>query len=195
VPLNQRLRDALQRSSLVVSPDVRRNLRAVRRRTRVVIIRRRIVSTLAAAAVVGVTVFVAPHVLDFIQSQRETPAFHPPSPTAVAPGRLVGAYLNYGGALARVNLNGPWFLEFKEDGSIVWNPPAGAGIAESLPRDTYQMVGNRIVTDLFRNNLCRGKGIGTYSWRRSGGPLTFGFVDDACAARRAVLTSASWTAG
>ena len=83
--LDRRLRDALQRSSSVVDPDVGRNA-TVRRRTRRLVIRQRVTNALLAAAVVVVVVVAGPWVLDVIRSQRETPAARPPA------SALVGAY-------------------------------------------------------------------------------------------------------
>lgn len=188
--LDQRLRDALQRSSAVVDPDVGRNLATVRRRTRRLVIRQRVTNTLLVAAVVAVAVVLGPRLLDVIRSQRETPPARP------SPSALVGSYhadlTGAGGALATARLAGPWTLTLNGDGSIVWNAPPGSDVTEGLPRDTYQVTGAQLVTNLFQANLCRGSGVGSYSWTRSGGTLTLVVARDGCQLRRAVLTSVPW---
>lgn len=97
-----------------------------------------------------------------------------------------------GAALEQAGLAGSWTIAFNTDGSIVWNPPPGSGISESLPRDTYQVSGDSIVTNLFARSLCRGTGVGSYSWILSGGALAFRVVSDPCDPRRAILSSTSW---
>jgi hypothetical protein len=188
--LDRRLRDALQRSSSVVDPDVGRNLATVRRRTRRLVIRQRATNALLAAAVVVVVVVAGPWVLDVIRSQRETPAAKPPA------SALVGAYRvdlsAADGRLAARGLAGPWTLTLNGDGSVLWNAPPDAGVTEGLPRDTYQVTGTQLVTNLFQASLCQGSGVGSYSWTRSGGTLTLVAASDGCELRRAILTSAPW---
>ena len=188
--LDRRLREALQRSSAVVDPDVERNLATIRRRTRRLVIGQRVTKALLAAAVVAVVLVAGPWVLDVIGSQRETPAARP------SPSALIGAYQNdltgIDGQLAAHGLAGPWTLTLSGDGSILWNAPPGAGVTEGLPRDTYQVTATQIVTNLFQASLCRGSGAGTYSWTRSGGTLRLIAVSDGCELRRTILTSAPW---
>jgi hypothetical protein len=188
--LDRRLREALQRSSVVVDPDVGRNLATVRRRTRRLVTRQRIGGALLAAAMVVAVVVAGPWMLDIIGSQRQPPAARP------SPATLVGAYkvdlTGADGRLAARGLAGPWTLALNGDGSILWNAPPGAGVTEGLPRDTYQVTGAQLVTNLFQTNLCRGSGVGSYSWTRSGGTLTLVAVSDGCELRRTILTSAPW---
>lgn len=188
--LDDRLKDSMQRSSLIVDPDVRHDLSEIRRKTRRAVIRQRIGNTLLVAALVATTVYLGPRVLEIIQSQRRVPA------DQILPAELVGTYrvdLSGGeAALVDAGLAGPWTISFNTDGSIVWNPPSGASIGEGFPRDTYQVAGSSIVMNLFVRSLCRGSGVGTYSWTLSGGALEFFVVSDPCDPRRAVLTFASW---
>jgi hypothetical protein len=190
--LDRRLRDALERSSAVVAPDVSRNLAMVRRRSRRLVIRQRVTNALLATAVAAAAVFAGPWMLEVIRSQRERPVATP------SPSTLVGTYrtdlTEAGGQLASARLAGPWTLTFNGDGSILWDPPPGSGVSEGLPRDTYQVVGVRITTNLFQASLCRGGGVGSYSWTRSGGTLTLVAVRDGCDVRRAILTSSPWRA-
>jgi hypothetical protein len=191
--LDQRLRDGLQRAAAVVEPDVPRGLWVVRRRARRLMIGQRAAAAILAVAVVAASVFLVPRLLDLVRGQREHPAVKPHSSTLVGSYRadLSGA----SAALARRGLAGTWLLTLRADGSMVWNPPPGSKVSEGLPRDTYQVAGTTIVTDLFAATLCRGQGVGAYSWSRSGGTLTFRAGRDRCVLRRAVLTSAPWRSG
>jgi hypothetical protein len=192
--LDKRVKDALERTALFVDPDVQRDLSSVRRKTRRAVIRQRITVTLVAAALAALAVFLGPKVLDVIRSQRQVPA----GPPSVAAGPLPGSYrvdlTGAGGPIASSSVDGAWSMTFNGDGSIVWNPPPGSGLIESLPRDTYQVSGTTFSTNLFARSLCQGSGIGTYGWVRSGGTLTLDAVSDDCAVRRAILTSTPWQA-
>ena len=192
--LDKLVKEALERSSQIVDPDVRRDLSTVRRKTRRAVIRRRITVTLVAATLAALAVFLGPRVLDVIRSQRHVPA-NPPSESA---GPLPGLYrvdlTGLGGSIASSRVDGAWSMTFSGDGSIVWNPPPGSGLIEDLPRDTYQVSGTTFSTNLFARSLCQGIGIGTYEWFRSGGTLTLVATSDACVVRRAILTSTPWQA-
>jgi hypothetical protein len=192
--LDKRVRDALERTSLSVDPDVPRDLSSVRLKTRRAVIRQRIALTSVVAALVALAVFFGPRVLDVIRSQRQVPA----SPPSVAVGPLPGSYrvdlTGAGGSIASSRVDGAWSMTFNGDGSIVWNPPPGSGLIESLPRETYQVSGTTLSTNLFARSLCQGSGIGTYGWVRSGRTLTFVAMSDDCALRRAILTSNPWQA-
>ena len=188
--LDRRLRDALQRSSSVIDPDVGRNLATVRRRTRRLVIRQRVTSALLATAMVAAVVVAGPWLLDVIGSQRQPPAARP------SPSTLIGSYqvdlTSTNGQLAARGLAGSWTLTLNGDGSILWNAPPGAGVTEGLPRDTYQVTGTQLVTNLFQASLCRGSGVGSYSWTRSGEALMMVAVSDGCELRRTILTSSPW---
>ncbi len=192
--LDKRMKDALERTSLIVNPDVQRDLSSVHRKTRRAVIRQRITATLVAAALAALALFFGPRVLDVIRNQRHVPASPPP----VAAGPLPGSYrvdlTGAGGSIASSRVDGAWSMTFDGDGSIVWNPPPGSGLIESLPRDTYQVSGATLSTNLFARSLCQGSGIGTYGWVRSGGTLTLDATSDDCAVRRAILTSTPWQA-
>ena len=86
--LDKRVKDALERTSQIVDPDVRRDLSSVRRKTRRAVIRQRITVTLVAASLAALAVFLGPRVLDVIRSQRHVPA----NPPSVAAGPLPGSY-------------------------------------------------------------------------------------------------------
>jgi hypothetical protein len=187
--LDARVRDALERSSLIVDPDVRRDLATVRRKTRRAVLRKRVGLTVLAACMIAAAVFLGPRVLNVIRSQRQRPASSP------SPSVLAGSYQvdlsGAAGSLSTARLAGRWSITLEGDGSVVWHAPSGS--PEGFPRDTYQVSGTTIVTNLFANGLCRGSGVGSYSWSIAGGTLTFVAVSDGCDLRRAVLTSGSWT--
>jgi hypothetical protein len=188
--LDRRLREALRRSAAVVDPDVERNLATVRRRTRRLVIGQRVTRALLATAVVAAVVVAGPRLLDVIGGQRQPPAARP------SPSALVGSYkvdlTGADGQMAARGLAGPWTLTLNGDGSVLWNAPPGADVTEGLPRDTYQVTGAQLVTNLFQASLCRGSGVGSYSWTRSGRTLTLVAVSDGCELRRTILTSAPW---
>jgi hypothetical protein len=188
--LDRRLRDALRRSAAVIDPDVGRNLATVRRRTRRLVIRQRVTNAVLATALVATAVFAGPWMLEVIRSQRDTPVATP------SPSTLLGTYrtdlTGAGGQLSTERLAGTWTLTFGGDGTVLWDPPPGSGVTEGLPRDTYQVAGTQLVTNLFQASLCRGGGVGSYTWSRSGGTLRLVVVRDGCDLRRAILTSASW---
>jgi len=193
--LDDRVKSALERSTHVVDPDVRRDLATVRRRTRRLVLRQRIGGGLLAIAVVAAALFLGPRLLDVIGSQRGRPAGRPTPPPAAS---LVNSYRvdlkDAGGDLVSAGLDGEWTLSFNGDGTLVWNAPPTAGISEGLPRDTYQVSGDRIVTAAFVTELCEG-GVGTYTWTREGSSLTLTVVNDDCALRAAILSTEPWTAG
>lgn len=194
MPLDKRVKDALERSSQIVDPDVRRELSTVRGKTRRAVIRQRIAVTLVAASLAVGAIFFGPRVLDVIRSQRQVPA----NPPSVSAGPLPGSYrvdlTGAGGLIASSSVDGAWSMTFNGDGSIVWNPPPGSGLIESLPRDTYQVSGTTFSTNLFATSLCQGSGIGTYGWVRSGRTLMLDATSDDCAVRRAILASTPWQA-
>ena len=196
MPLDDRVKSALERSTTIVDPDVRRDLATVRRRTSQLALRQRIGGGLLAVALIAGAIFLGPQIVDVIRSQRDTrPADRP---TLVPTETLVGSYRadlsGVGGQLAAAGLDGAWTLSFNSDGSLVWNAPATGDVSEGLPRDTYQMSGDRIVTTAFVSELCEG-GVGTYTWERIGSALTLRLVDDTCELRTAVLASEPWSAG
>ena len=115
--LDKRVRDALERTSLSVDPDVPRDLSSVRRKTRRAVIRQRITIALVASGLVALAVFLGPGVLDVIRSQRQVPA----NPPSVAAGPLQGSYrvdlTGAGGSISSSRVDGAWSVTFNGDGS------------------------------------------------------------------------------
>ena len=195
MPLDDRVKGALERSTSVVDPDVRRDLATVRRRTSRLVLRQRVGGAALVVALIASAVFLGPGIVDVIRNQRNEPADRPtPAPTGTLPGSYRVDLSGADGRLVSAGLDGEWTLTFNSDGALLWNAPASAGISEGLPRDTYQMSGDRIVTTAFVPELCEGA-VGTYTWKRTGSSLSLRVVDDACELRAAVLTSEPWSAG
>jgi hypothetical protein len=190
--LDARVRDALERSSLIVDPDVRRELATVRRKTRRTIVRQRIGFAMLAAAAIVAAVFLGPRVLDVIRSQRQQPATGPSS----SPQQIVGFYganlaVADGSEIASSKLGGLWTMSVRGDGLLVLTPPVGAkGV--SPVASTYRVDGDRIVTTAFSRDLCSGIGAGVYRWQRSGASLSFAVDQDPCGVRVAILTAHPW---
>jgi hypothetical protein len=190
--LDTRVRDALERSSLIVDPDVRRELATVRRKTRRAIVRQRIGFTMLAAAAIVAAVFLGPRVLDVIRSQREQPATHPSS----SPQQIVGFYgadlrASDGPEIRASKLSGLWTMSIRGDGLMVLTPPVGAQGVSTLT-STYRIDGDRVVTTAFSRDLCSGVGSGVYRWQRSGASLSFAVEQDPCGVRVAILTAHPW---
>lgn len=68
--LESRVRDALERSSEVVSPDVRRDLVSVRRKARRAVVFKRVGGALLATALVLAALFLGPRTLDASRSRE-----------------------------------------------------------------------------------------------------------------------------
>ena len=191
MPLDDRVKGALERSSTIVGPDLRRDLSIVRRKTRRAVIRQRVGTGVLLLVMIVAGVFLGPGVLDVIRSQRHVPAATPSAPV------LSGTYqadLSGVGVLASKNLAGPWQIRLSGDGSVLWEAPQASGVSEGVPNDTYHLTGSSLVTSMFARDLCRGTGAGSYTFTTSTGSLTFSVVSDACDVRRAVLTSVAWDA-
>jgi hypothetical protein len=191
--LDTRVRDALERSSSIVDPDVRRDLATVRRKTRRSIARQRIVFALVAATMIAAAILLAPRVLDVIRTQRGQPADQPSPASQAIPG-FYGAELTAtdGPEIRSANLMGQWTMVVQGDGLIVLSPPVGVTRIGSNPT-SYSVEGARIITTVLRSDLCSGSGPGIYWWQRSGTALTFTVQQDDCSVRVAILTARPWT--
>jgi hypothetical protein len=190
--LDARVKDSLERSSLIVDPDVRRELATVRRKTRRAIVRQRIGFAMLAAAAIVAAVFLGPRVLDVIRSQRQQPATHPSS----SPQQIVGFYgtdlsTTDGPQIRASKLSGLWTMSVRGDGLLVLTPPVGAQGVSPLT-STYRVDGDRIVTTAFSRDLCSGIGSGVYRWQRSGASLSLTVDQDPCRIRVAILTAHAW---
>jgi hypothetical protein len=92
--LDSRVRVALERSSQLVDPDVRRDLAEVRRKHRGAEVRRSIVIAVLAASVLSAAVLLAPGALDLIRGQGRSPSQRSGvSVSPIAPYPLVGTWV------------------------------------------------------------------------------------------------------
>ena len=187
--VDRRLRQALDRSFPNPTPDVDAGLNLVERKARRAKIRDRVVGTAVVVVIAAALTSMWPLISSF---ERK------PSPGDGGRQSLLDSFAvdlsGRGGALQAAGLDGPWTIAFNGDGTIRWSPPPGSGINDALPRDTFQSTDGTLVTSLFQKSLCRGQGVGTYAWSRSGDRLVLRTVDDECALRRVILSAEAWTA-
>jgi len=181
--VEDRLRHGLERNAISFVPEGERRLTAVRARQR----RRRGLQASAVAAVATVTAFLGLGVLT-----GGDPDVRPASPaenrtaSSTAPV-LTGEYtrrLRDAG-----DRTGRWVLGFGAEGTLdVTAPPGYRGVVSGALFTTDQ----GLRTNLFDQDLCSGRGLGTYTWGRSGTVLELVVVDDTCAARVGLLSGGSW---
>jgi hypothetical protein len=182
--LDQRVRDALERSSAIADPDIRRNLARARRRGRRLVVARR-VGTAILVVVIAVIVALAPRMIG--GGDRVVPD-EPRPPT----GELVSRVPDARGVVRTYGLAGRWTLSFLDRGRLLFSAPPSASVRQLRPAYTYAISGRVLSTDLFVHDVCAGTGTGTYRWSGSLGTATFTVASDRCPVRVAVMTSASW---
>lgn len=198
MPLDDRVRRGMQRTTEGVELDAGLALTRLRGRQRAPSTRGRLADVVVVLLLVALAVILLPH----LAAQLGTgPAQSSPTITASASapgaGSIVGSYRSdlssAGEPLASANLAGVWQISFLSDGTVPWAAPPGAGVAMVPPIDTYQASAGQLVLNLFSHDLCKGAGTGSYSWHRSADQLTLTVVSDPCAIRQALLTTAPWT--
>jgi len=199
---DDRLRRRLQRQADEAKADTQRSLQDVRRKRQASNNRGRLADGLALILIALVTLAVAPFVLNQLAAPpnpptpppTQIPSVAPASPTS--PVSIVGSYAadlsGAGEPLASAGHAGRWQISFQSDGTLTWTGPGDLGTAFGNPVDTYQVFAGSLTTNFLRN-VCRGVGVGSYTWSRSGPTLTITVVEDGCAERRAILTTAAWT--
>jgi len=182
--VDDRLRQGLERNALSFVPEGERRLADVRQQHRSrQLVRWSVVGTAAAA-----TVVVAVGLLGGgDQDTRPTPPAESPTATPPTASVLTGDYarrLRNAG-----DRTGRWMLGFDADGILDVTPPSGyrGVVSGSLFTATADLR-----TNLFEQDLCSGRGPGTYTWDRSGTALDLVVVDDTCAARVELLAGGSW---
>ena len=125
------------------------------------VIRQRMTNTIIVVALAAAALYLGPGIADVIQNQRTEPA------DPVTSAQLTGSYRTDLAAvdpeLLAERLAGLWMITLSSDGSIVWirHPRQASG---SFPRDTYQVSGSGMVTNVFARSLCQGSGVGSYRW-------------------------------
>lgn len=201
--LDRRIREELQRAADSMQPDVERNLGAVEARAR----RGRGVSaSLLLVAAVVVLVVVSIRMGTSSSDGAEPGGSAAPSPTAIpsepSSSAAAASYPQVAGtyvvtldpsdaAVARDGLAGQWTMRLQPDGVALLSAPSSFQPgASGLSGITYALTGDRFRTDLFYNDFC--SSIGTYTWSLAQGRLQLTPVDESCAIRRTLLSTAPW---
>ena len=201
--LDRRLRSELDRDAGRIVTDLERNLGAVEARAR----RRSSIGSsalLATAAVIVLAIVVRLGSSVPSGGASPSPTMATPSPTTMAASpspsfaAIAGTYTvsldASNAAVAANHLAGSWTMRLVVDGEIFLSPPASFGSGtSSLSGLAFTLAADRFRSNIFYNDFC--SSIGTYTWSLSGGHLVFASVDDTCAIRRALLSTAPWQIG
>ncbi len=195
MPLDDRLRDAIERDAATFQPDVEEHLRRVRARSKSP--QRMLRAPLAAAAVLILAVL-ALRVMDvdpraigpFIGLQ---PPVSSPSPRAGIEGTFrarLDAEPSVGGPRSLV---GEWVLTLGTDSTVALVPPATFDSEVRRFEGVFAVIGDEIVTTLFVADLSQACAAdGAYRWSLTGDRLLLDKIDDMCPERIAVLSGAPW---
>ena len=201
MPIDRRLRNELQRDAERIEPAVERNLGAVEARARQsgnLGWPMLLAATLVIALAVGVRL-VQPATPSVGASPAPSPATSQPSASVAASfDAIAGTYLvtldGSDPVVAANKLGGTWTMRLAADGEIFLSSPetfgSGTGNLSGL---AFSLDGDRFRSNIFYNDFCGS--IGTYTWARSGGKLSFAPLDDTCQARRTLLATAPWRTG
>lgn len=195
MPLDDRLRDAIEEEAATFQPDVEEHLRRVRARSRSP--QHMLRAPLAAAAVLILAV-VALRITDFDPRAMgpfvgAQPPVASPSPRAGIAGTFrasLDAELAVDGARSFV---GDWVLTLGSDSTVVLVPPATFDGPGRRFEGVVAVVGDQIFTTLFAGDLSQAcAGDGAYRWTLTSDRLLLDEDDDMCPERIRVLTSAPW---
>lgn len=203
--LDRRLRDELRREADRIAPDVERNLGAVEssaRRRSPIGAATLLVATAVIALAVGVRLGTVP--VPQVGATQTAPASAGPAATATpaAPnasfGAIAGTYVvtlpSTDPVVAQNHLAGAWTMRLLADGEVFLSPPADFGSGtSSLSGLAFTLAADQFRSNIFYNDFCNS--IGTYTWALSGAQLSFAPLDDTCAVRRALLSTAPWQVG
>jgi hypothetical protein len=196
MPLDDRLREALDREAATYRPDVEEHLRRVRQRSRPP--GRMLRAPLAAATVLIVAV-VALRVTNLDPRALGPFLGHEPPVASPSPGYgIAGSYrarvdvkASAGGS---PSLAGEWVLTLGSDSAVSMIPPTTFdGEERRFEGGVYAVIGEQLVTTLFASEFSRAcAGVGTYRWALDGDRLLLETVDDRCPERVVILTGAEW---
>jgi hypothetical protein len=193
--LDRRLRDATQRLTSDIDPDVDRHLHTTVRGARRRVVIRRAGAGLGVAAAIALLVLVGPRLLDALETPT-TPGRTSPSPI-LGPETIAGTYVTTvdpGSPIVEENgLAGTWTFELGADGSMTVTAPAA--FTGALEGYMFDLDGGVFRTNAFVNDLCNeaqglGRPIGEYGWELVAGDLVFQARADACLARAAIFDDA-----
>lgn len=189
--VDRRMRDGFHRSAPALEPEPQPALERVLARSRRIRIMRVAIAAVAIVASVIVVTLLGPGVIDVLRSDHERPA-QPPSSTGIVGTYVVDVSGSSDPALVSQGLAGEWRFGLQSNGLVVVQAPVEATILPGRLSYQYQLDRDRMITNLFANDLCSGQTSGTYVRQRSGAALVFTLVDDPCAVRVALLTSGPW---
>jgi hypothetical protein len=193
MPLDDRLRNAFERSAASIEPSVEANLEQVLRRgsrPRQL----RLGPMVAAAAVIVLLVLGSRYV--FPNQPPVGPVVSPsPSPT-VSPNAnaIAGSYVvtlnDEDAEVADLGMSGVWSMTLRSGGGMDVTPPSTFEGSQAAGH-TFTVEGSVFRTDLYYNDFC--DSIGIYEWSSSQTGLTLQVADDDCAIRRVLLSTREWT--
>lgn len=197
MPIDDRLRDALEDEAGMLRPDVEEHLRRVRGRS--ASSARRLRTPMAAALVLLVSVAglrlanVDPRALVGPLVGQDPPAVSP-SPRDRIAGTYQAIVEGEDATVGARSFTGEWGLVFGADSSVSVMPPPGFdGGTAGLAMRVYAVTGEQLVTTLFASDFSRAcASVGRYRWTLQGDRLRLYTADDMCRERVAVLTSAEW---
>jgi hypothetical protein len=192
------LRDRLRSRRDEVHPDPGAFERLVARRRRRDALRRGTVIAVAFSITIAGAVLVLQAFGGGVRRPTASVTVIPPGIVSPAPARLLhGAWSitldNATPGVRARQLAGTYRLTFGSGGSLNLQVLRGAiPSAGRQARGSFQIVGGgfQIATNLL-GSVCGGS-TGTYSWSEHVGFLTLTTVNDSCAVRRILLSSAGW---
>ncbi|MFI5100261.1 MAG: hypothetical protein ACHQE5_07070 [Actinomycetes bacterium] len=119
----------------------------------------------------------------------------PQQSPATSPDAILGTYSADVAAdpAGTTGFAGRWTLDLHGDGTLDVLPPKGyTGISTGFH---YSTAGVQVRVDLFAQDLCTGKTIGTYTWHRDADGLQLTTINDSCSGRVALLAGRTWMPG
>jgi hypothetical protein len=190
--LDRRLKSGLEHSSFAIEerfidPVLDGVVTRGRHRRRV---RRLAAGALALAAVVAAVV-IAPKALDAVRSLGET---KPASPQQLL-RQIAGTYTievdRADSAVEEFDLAGTWTIRMLPTGVMMTTPPPAFLRSWDQPTgDVFTVAADTIRTNAL-SRLCTSR-IATYTWVLRDDRLSLAPIAEDCAARRALLTAATW---
>ena len=193
MPLDQRLRETLERTAAGHEPDVELRLDAVLRHG----VRRQrqtgLGGVLAAAAGVVVLVVVVRIAGDQLfgpPAPTSTPGVSPTTNDAIA-GRYTVTLLasEPGVTTGDVDLTGTWTMTLLPSGAMELAPPPDFE-GSRAEGHAYSLDGATFRTDLWFNDYC--SAVGSYTWTAASETLLLAVADDGCQLRATLLATRAW---
>jgi len=190
--LDDRLRDAFERSADSIEPAVEANLeQAIRRGT---LARQVRLAPLVATAVAVLLVIIGvrylfPGVLVGVPDVTPTPT----GTQRVDLSRVAGAYLVTLAAddpqVSELGMAGDWLLTLRPTGGMDLTPPPSFAGSDAEGH-TFTIDGPTFRTDLYYNDYC--DDIGEYEWSPTPNGLSLALIQDGCEIRRVLMSTHPW---